>query len=78
MFPTSNSIFKKNKVPKSVRLDDADFNKRLIQLEKALRDTHEIEVIPNGWKCSPKKEGIPGYIVTKETVVFVMKNLGIM
>ena len=27
---------------------------------------------------APKKEGTPGYIVTKETVVFVMKNLGIM
>lgn len=78
MFPTSNSILKRIKFLSLFVLDDADFNKRLIQLEKALRDTHEIEVIPNGWKCSPKKEGTPGYIVTKETVVFVMKNLGIM
>lgn len=78
MFPKSNSIFKKNTVPKAVRLDDADFNKRLIALEKALKETHTIETLPNGWKCHPKNEGVPAYIVTKETVVFVMKNLGIM
>jgi len=78
MFPTSNSMFKNYSVPKSVRLDSPDFNARLVRLEKALKETHEIEVLPNGWKCTPKNEGSPGFIVTKETVLFVMKNLGIM
>lgn len=78
MFPTSNSIFKHYSIPKSVRLDNPDFNKRLVELEKVLKESHTIEELPNGWRCTPKKEGVPGFIVTKETVLFVMKNLGIM
>lgn len=78
MFPSSNSIFKKYTTPKGVNLDDVEFQKKLVKLENQLRESHTIEVIPNGWKCTPKNEGFPGFIVTKETVLFVMKTLGIM
>lgn len=77
MFANSSSMFKRLHVPKGVNVKDHEFIQRLVKLENTLMETHKIEVLPNGWKCSPKKEGEPGFIVTPETVLFVMKNLNI-
>lgn len=77
MFANSSSIFKKLHIPRGVNVKDNDFMQRLVKLENTLMESHTIEQMPNGWRCTPKKEGVPGFIVTPETVLFVMKNLNI-
>lgn len=77
MFANSSSIFKQIKVPKEVNLSNPEFIRRLQLLERKVAETHDIEVTPSGWKCKPKSEGTPGYVINMQTVLFVMKNLGI-
>jgi len=72
-----NSSYRNFFVPREVNLDSPQFRQRLKKLEHTLSQTHTIEVIPNGWKCTPKKENKPGYVVTVDSVLFVMKQLGI-
>lgn len=73
---STGSIFKNFFVPKSVNLTDKKFLTRLAKLEEYLLEKYHVEEIPNGWKCTAKAEHTPGIIVTKESVAFVMKNLG--
>lgn len=74
---SSNSIFKNFFVPKAVDLTDANFVRRLKKLEELMIRSYDIEVIPTGWKCTSKAPNKPGFVVTADSVMFIMKNLGI-
>lgn len=70
------SVFKNFIVPKSVNLKDQRFVQRLQKLQEYLMDHCTIEELPNGWRCTPKAANQPSYIVTPDSVMFIMKNLG--
>ena len=82
----SGSIFRHYFVPREVNLSDHVFIKRLEQLEKKLKQDYTISEIKGGWKCTPKRawgdltpfeEAGPSFLVTKDTVAFVMKQFGV-
>lgn len=77
MIVSSGSIFKTFFIPKAVNVKDKDFVKRLEKLEQYILKHYEVEVIPTGWKCTSKSSTLPGYVITQDSVLFVMKNLGI-
>jgi hypothetical protein len=73
----SGSIFRQFFVPRQLDLDDPVMKKRIRQLESRLRKDYHLTEIPGGWQCVAKKELEPGFVVTPETVLFVMKFLDI-
>jgi hypothetical protein len=71
------SIFKSFMISRAVDLNDKKFVKRLEQLETHMLENYEVETIPNGWKCTSKKATNPGFVITPDSVIFIMKHLGI-
>ena len=71
------SVFLGFDASRAIDLDNPRFVARLKRLEEYLRQNYQIEELPNGWKCYGKRVDQPGLVVTPETVLFVMKNLGI-
>lgn len=65
--------------PPKLKLDDPKFLARLQRLENHLKRNYEITMTKDdkGWYCAPKPNLSPGFVVTNESVLFVMKFIGI-
>lgn len=81
MISAPNSIFRSFVVPTKEQLHTSEFAERLQKLEKLLIADYNIKIIPNGWYCTPKNETElvkkPGFVITPDSVLYVMKNLEI-
>lgn len=62
---------------KELNLRDPDMIRRIKALEQKMREGYDVEEIPNGWKCTARASTQPGFIITKDTLIYVMKNLGV-
>lgn len=63
-------------LPESLKLYESGFRNRLEKLEEYINANYQVEPIPNGWRCTHNNEHSPGVVITPDTVMFVMKNLG--
>lgn len=73
---TNNSIYRNFFVRQEFNIDDNGFKKRVKNLEDYLLSRYNVEVVGNGWRCLPKDQLNPGFVVTKESLPFILKNLG--
>lgn len=74
---SNNGFFKQFATFATPDLDNAKFLKKLEVLQTKLLLNYDIEVTPDGWRCTSKKQTEPGYVVTPASVLYVMRQFGI-